>query len=64
MEVMIAKASIVTKDVVSIYDFIKYVSLQPCLLHEVYVKLLEFHGSDEVFISGVIVWVVRLDISV
>jgi hypothetical protein len=61
---MIAKASVVTKDVVSVYDFIKDVSLQPCLLYEVYVELFEFHGNDEVFVYGVIVWVVRSDISV
>ncbi len=33
-------------------------------MHEVYLKLLEFHGCNEVFVSGVIVWVVGGDISI
>jgi hypothetical protein len=45
------------KDVVSIDDFIKDVTFEPCLLHKVNVKVLKFHGGDKVFVSGVIVWV-------
>ncbi len=52
---MIAYASVVTKDMVSIDDFIKDVALEPCLLHKVDIKLLKFHSGDEVFVSGVIV---------
>jgi hypothetical protein len=32
-------------------------------LHEVDVELLKFHGGDKVFVSGVIVWVRRVDAS-
>ncbi len=49
---------------VSIDDFIKDVTLKPCLLHKVDIKLLKFHGGDEVFVSGVIVWVIGADTSV
>jgi hypothetical protein len=54
----------VTKDVVSIYDLVKDIAFKPCLLDEVDVELLEFHGCDEVFISGVVVWIVGEDRSV
>ncbi len=61
---MIALAAVVAKDVVSIDDFIKYIVFQPCFLDEVNVKLFEFHGGDEVFISGVVVWLIRSEFSV
>jgi hypothetical protein len=54
----------VTKDVVSINDFVKDVTFEPCLLHKVSVELLKFHGGDKVFVSGVIVWVMGADASV
>ncbi len=53
-----------TKDVVSINYFIKDVALEPCLLHKVDIKLLKFHGGDEVFVSGVIVWVMGVDTTI
>ncbi len=53
-----------TKDVVSIDDFIKDVTFKPCLLHKVDVKVLQFHGGDKVFVLGVVVWVMRADVSV
>ncbi len=53
-----------TKDIVSIDDFVKDFTLEPCLLHKVNVELLKFHGGDKVFISGVIMWVMGADISV
>jgi hypothetical protein len=56
---VVASASIVAKDMVSIDDFIKDVTFKPCFLYEVVVKLFEFHGGNKVFIPGVIVWVVR-----
>ncbi len=52
------------KDVASIYDLIKDVTFKPCLLDKVDVELLEFHGHDEAFISGVIMWIVGEDCSV
>ncbi len=45
-----------TKDVVSIDDFVKDVTYQPCLLHKVNIELLKFHCGDKVFVSGIIVW--------
>ncbi len=58
MEVVVTLASVVAKDVVSIDGFVKDVTFEPCFLYEVDVKLFEFHGGDEVFISGVVVWVI------
>jgi hypothetical protein len=54
----------VAKDVVSIFDLVKDVTFEPCLLDKVDVELLELHGCDEVFISGVVVWIVGEDHSV
>ncbi len=51
------------KDVVSIYDLVKDITFEPCLLDKVDVKLIEY-GCDEVFISGVVVWIVGEDRSV
>ncbi len=56
---MVTLVSIVVKDVVSIDGFIKDVTFELCFLYEVDVKLFEFHGGDEVFISGVVIWVIR-----
>ncbi len=52
------------KGVVSIDDFIKDVTFEPCLLHKVDVEVLKFHGGDKVFVSGVVVWVMGADVSV
>jgi hypothetical protein len=52
------------KDMVSIDDFIKDVTFEPCLLHKVDVKVLKFHGGDKVFASGVVVRVMGVDVSV
>ena len=52
-----------TKDVVSIDDFVKDVTFEPCLLHKVNVILLKFHGGDKVFVSSVIIWVMGADVS-
>ena len=49
---------------VSIYDLVKDVTFEPCLLDKVDIELLEFHGHDEVFISGVVVWIMGEDCSV
>jgi hypothetical protein len=54
----------VAKDVVSIYDLVKHVTFEPCLLDEVDIELLEFHGCYEVFISGAVVWIEGKDCSV
>jgi hypothetical protein len=64
VEVVIANLSVVLEDVVSVYDFVKDVPFKPCLLHKVYIKLLEFHGRDEVFVSHVIMWRVGTNISI
>ncbi len=64
MEVVRAEAMVVTKDVVSIDDFIKEVTFEPCLLHKVDVEVLKFHGGDKVFVSGVIMWVMGADVSI
>ncbi len=61
---MIALLSVVAKDVVSIYDLIKDIAFKPCLLDKVDIELLKFHSRDEVFISGVVVWIVGEDHSV
>ena len=53
-----------TKDVVSIDDFIKEVTFEPCLLHKVDVEVLKFHGGDKGFVSGVIMWVMGGNVSV
>ncbi len=52
------------KDVVSIYNLVKDVTFKPCLLNKVNVELLEFHGCNEVFISGVAVWIFGEDCSI
>jgi hypothetical protein len=49
---------------VSIYELVKDVTFEPCLFDKVDVKLLEFHGCDEVFISGVVMWIMGEDCSV
>ncbi len=48
---------------VSIDDFIKDVTFEPCLLHKVGVEVLKFHGADKVFVSVVIMWVMGADVS-
>ena len=53
-EVVIFDPSIVAENMVSIDDFVKDISFHPCLLDEVYVKLLQLHHHDEVFIPRVI----------
>ncbi len=42
------------KDMVSIDDFVKNITFEPCLLHKVNIKLLKFQGGDKVVISGVV----------
>jgi hypothetical protein len=61
---VIANLSVVLEDVVSVYGFVEYVPFEPCLLHEVYIELLEFHGHDEVFVSHVIMWRIGMNISI
>ncbi len=53
---MIAFASIVSKDVVAIDDFIERVPFQPRSLYKIYVHTLGLHGGNEVFIMCVVVW--------
>ncbi len=64
MEVVIANHSVVLEDVVSIDGFVEDVPFEPCLLHKIYIELLEFHGRDEVFVSCVIMWRIGTNISV
>jgi hypothetical protein len=53
---MIAFASVVSKDVVAIDDFIERVPFQPRFLYKVYVQTLGLHGDKEVFITCIVVW--------
>ncbi len=61
---MVALASVVSEDVVVVDDFVKGIIFKPCLLYEVDVKLVGFHGGNEVLISGIIMWVIRASFAI
>ncbi len=56
MKVMIAFASVVSKDVVAIDDFIKCIPFQPRFLYKVYVQTLGLHGGNKVFVTHIVMW--------
>jgi len=43
---------------VAVDDFIKYVSFQPRFLHEIYIKTLGLHQSNQMLVARVVVWFV------
>ncbi len=61
---MVALASVVSEDVVFVDDFVKGLIFEPCFLYEVDVKLVGFHGGDEVLISGIIMWVIQASFAI
>jgi hypothetical protein len=54
VEVMVANPSVVTEDVISIDNIVKHNSFKLCLLDEIGIDTLQFHGCYEVFITRVI----------
>jgi hypothetical protein len=61
-EVMVANPSVVTEDVISIDNLVKNISFEPCLLDEIGIDTLQFHGCYEVFITRVIMGRVRMEV--
>ncbi len=52
---MVALAAVVAEDVKAVDDLIESISIEPSLLHKVYVKALCFHHGNEMLIARVIV---------
>jgi hypothetical protein len=52
---VIAFSSIVSENMVAIYDFIEGVSFYPGLLYKVYVEALSFHHANAVFVECVVI---------
>ena len=54
MEVVIANPSVVSKDMISVYDLVKNISFEPSLLDKVNIDALQFHRRYEMFILRVV----------
>ena len=54
MEVVIAKPSVVTEDMISVYDLVKDLSFEPSLLDEINIDTLQLHRRYEMLISRVV----------
>ena len=57
---MIANPSFVTEDMISVYDLVKDISLEPSLLDKIGIDVLQLHRCYEMFIWGLEMQVLRL----
>ena len=54
-EVVITLAAIMSEDMISVDDFVEYISFEPGFLDKVDVESFCFHHGNEVFVSCIVV---------
>ena len=55
-EVVITLAAIMSEDMISVDDFVEYVSFEPGFLDKIDIESFCFHHGNEMFVTCVIVW--------
>ena len=55
-KVVVTFATIMSEDVISVDDFVKYISFEPCFLDKINIEVFCFHYGNEMFVACVVVW--------